>query len=234
MSKVIKGLAGIRSHQEAEQARKEAASRPKAEWLGSVFPKTLGNIVEVSFVQEMDEGATNYNPARGVGCILVEHEPPGKQGFMRRSLCTGDEGSECYGCERRKADFKEGWKTKQNLYINVAVKVDEEVKVFVLQRNANSAFAQQLIQEAIDDGTITDTMFRITKSGEGTDTIWLLKRLKTKPYVVEDDALFDIDTTVVRNIPYDEQPEYFAAVYSGPAPAGADADEPAAAADEQW
>lgn len=211
---LIKGLAQIKKNQEEQAAKAAERERPKVAWLSSVFPKKTGDVVNVRFLQELDPDMTNYDEARGVGFIVVEHNAPGPEGFKRRGKCTVDEDA-CYACERHKMDYKEGWKPKQNLYINVAMEFEGKTQVFVLSRNANSTFVQALIQEAIDEGSITDAMYRITKTGSGTQTQWIPKRLPKEPLL--DDSgltLFDLDADVVRNIEYDKQAEYYGAVYS--------------------
>lgn len=235
MSNVKKGLAAIKQYQEEQKQKAAERDRPKAEWLSSVFPKKTGDVITLEFLQELDPEATGYNEDRGVGFIIVEHEAPGKDGFKRRASCTVDSEEEdhsCYACERRKIDFKEGWKTKSNLYINVLL----EGKVYVLSRNANSPFVQQLIEEAVDEGTITGKKYKITKTGEGTGTNWLLKALKEDASGA-DVEVFNLEETVVRNIPYAKQAEYYGAVWSGPE--GESAGESSApskpsASDDEW
>lgn len=236
MAKTIKGLASIKANQDAQRERAEAGNRPKAEWFK--FPKGVQNI-NVRFLQELDPEMNNYREDRGVGFIATEHNAPGDQGWKRRGLCTIDDG-ECYACERHKMNYKEGWRQKQNLYINVLADIGEGLKPYVLTRNANSAFAQSLIEEAVDEGSITDANYRITKTGEGTTTQWLLKRLKDAPFDDSNVEVFDLDATAVREVEYEKQSEYYGAVYqedSAPAAASSDAparSKPQASADDEW
>lgn len=214
-SNTIKGLAGIKQFKAEQDAKAAERDRPKAEWLSSVFPKKTGDVIEVRFLQELDADMTNYDEARGVGFIAVEHQAPGPDGYKRRAKCTIDDGA-CYACERHKADYKEGWKQRQNLYINVLLTHDGETKPYILSRNANSTFANALVAEAIDEGSITDSMYRITKSGAGTQTQWALKRLP-KATLLDDSKVevFDLDESAVREVEYEKQAEYYGAVYSG-------------------
>lgn len=210
----ITGLAAIKKFKEEQAAKAAERERPKAEWLSSVFPKKTGDVLEGRFLQELDVDMENYDESRGVGFIAVEHQAPGPDGYKRRAKCTIDDG-ECYACERHKADYKAGWKQRQNLYINFLAVVDGEPKVFILSRNANSTFAESLIQEAIDEGSITNSMYRITKTGSGTQTQWLLKRLP-KAELLDDSKVevFDLNASAVREVEYAKQPEYYGAVYS--------------------
>jgi len=217
---VKKGLSALRAHQEEQKAKEEARNRPKAEWFSSVFPKR-GDERVIRFLQELDPVSPNFNETRGLGTLAVEHQAPGKEGYKRRALCTADEGS-CYACERHTQNYTEGWRQRTNLYINVLTEVDGELKVFVLSRNANSAFADQLIQEAVDEGSITDANYRITKTGTGTKTNWLLKRLKGDPLDDTDVEVYDLEETAIRDVSYDKQAEYYGSVYGDTAAAEGD------------
>jgi hypothetical protein len=224
----IEGLAGILKYKQQQKEKEEARNRPKAEYLSSVWPETprnksgLGDTIIGQFVQELDKGSSNYDPEKGLGLLLTEHEPPGAKGFMRRANCTDPEGEgeDCYGCERKKVDFvkdaKEGnWKTKTSLYINFATLIDGEPKVFVLSRNVNSGFFDQILDEIKDEGTLLGTSYRITKSGSGTQTSWNLKPVKDAMFDISDIEAFDLKETVERAIPYEDQAEYYGAVWSG-------------------
>jgi len=235
MAKMIKGLAGIKANQQAQQERAEAGNRPKAEWFK--FPKGQQNIT-VRFLQELDPEMKGFREDRGVGFIATEHNAPGPDGWKRRGLCTIDDG-ECYACERHKMNYKEGWRQKQNLYINVLADIGDGLKVYVLTRNANSAFAQALIEEAVLEGSIVDANYRITKTGEGTTTQWLLRRLRDEPFDDSNVEIYDLDKTAVREVEYEKQPEYYGAVYqedSSPAAAQSSAPRsaPQATADDEW
>ena len=238
MANTIKGLASIKANQKAQQERAENANRPKAEWFK--FPKGVTS-VEVRFLQELDEDMQNYREDRGVGFIAVEHNAPGNDGWKRRGLCTSDgEDSPCYACARHREDYKAGWRQKQNLYINVLVKTgDNEYKTMILTRNANSGFAQALIEEAVDESTITAVNYRITKTGEGTTTQWLLKPLKTEPFDDSNAEVFDLDKTAVREVEYDKHAAYYGEVFddgsaSAAAPSSAQAAPSAASQDDEW
>lgn len=228
---VKKGLAALRKHQEEQKAKAEAANRPKAEWFK--WPKNV-DTATVRFLQELDQDADNFNEDRGVGFLAVEHQAPGPEGYKRRGLCTIDSEGQCYACERHSQDYKEGWRQRTNLYINALVDFgDGDKKVVVLTRNANSSFTDSLIQEAVDEGSITDANYRITKTGSGTTTNWLLKRLKDTPFDDSKVELHDLDETAIRAIPYEKQADYYGAVYSGVTESDT-ASDAAAPVDEEW
>lgn len=210
----ITGLAAIKKFKDEQAAKAAERERPKAEWLSSVFPKKTGDTLEGRFLQELDVDMENYDESRGVGFIAVEHQAPGPDGYKRRAKCTIVDG-ECYACERHKADYTAGWKQRQNLYINFLAVVDGEAKTFILSRNANSTFANALIQEAIDEGSITNSMYRITKTGSGTQTQWLLKRLPKAELLDDSKAeVFDLNAAAIRDVEYEKQAEYYGAVFS--------------------
>lgn len=242
---VVKGLAAIKRHQK-EQAEKAASRGGFPEMFYRVFPKVVGNEIVVRFLQELDPDMTNYREDRGIGVIAVEHQSGGlngdeapKKGFMYKAVCTAGEG-DCYGCERHKESYKSGWRPQQQLYVNVLAEVDGELKTFVLAKNANSSFVQSLIQEAVDEGSITDANYRITKTGEGTQTQWLLKRLKSEPLNDADATVWDLESDVLKNIPYEEQAEFYGKAHEGLTPRNTEAAStsqarPAAADDnDEW
>jgi|SRR5882757_655819 len=237
MAKTIKGLASIKANQQAQQERAEAGNRPKADWFK--FGKGQTSVI-IRFLQELDPEMENYREDRGVGFIATEHNAPGPDGWKRRGLCTTDDG-ECYACERHKMNYKEGWRQKQNLYINVLADLGDGPKVYIMTRNANSSFAQALIEEAVDEGSITNANYRINKTGEGTTTQWLLKRLRDEPLDDSKVEVFDLDVAAVREVEYEKQAEYYGAVYqedSAPAASSGTAQtsrpSPAASMDDEW
>lgn len=178
-----------------------------------------------------------YREDRGIGFIATEHNAPGPDGWKRRGMCTIDDGA-CYACERHKLDYKAGWRQKQNLYINVLADLGEGPKVYILTRNGNSAFAQALIEEAVLEGSITNANFRITKTGEGTSTQWLLRRMREEPMDDSKAEVWDLDVAAVREIEYDKQPEYYGAVAdesaSTPAVSTSKAAPSVGSADDEW
>jgi hypothetical protein len=227
---VITGLAGLRAKQQ-EQAEKEAArNRPKAEYFNwkDNSKATNPDQILVQFIQELDPSATGYVEENGLAVAAVEHEAPGPKGYLARALCTLDSEGQCYACERRKADYQEGWKTKTNLYINALVDYNGkgEPVTRVISRNFNQSFAQQLMDEAVENGTITDKVYKVTRHGSGTQTVWVLSPTSKPLFKVAEPEVFDLKETVLRDISYDRQPDYFGRVWDGPE--GETADAPAA------
>jgi hypothetical protein len=201
------GLAALKRKKQENKEREEARNRPKAEWFK--FPKGV-TAVRARFLQEIDAESANYNPERGLAVLAIEHEAPGKEGFKKRANCTLDDEGRCLACSRHKLDYKAGWRQRQNFYVNALIQVEnEEPKVYMLSRNFNSPFVDQLMDAAEDDGTITDKNFRITKTGEGTKTNWILKELKDEPFDDAEAEVFSIEETALRQIPFERQEEWY-------------------------
>jgi hypothetical protein len=235
---LIKGLASIKNNQEEQKAKAAASGKKFPDMFYKVFPKR-GDEIVVRFLQELDPEMANYREDRGVGFIAVEHEAgDSDRAFMFKALCTMDSENQCYGCERHKANYKEGWRPKQNLYINVLTEIDGELKVFVIAKNANSGFVQSLIQEAIDEGSITDANYRITKTGEKSQTQWLLKRLKSEPLDDSESILWNLEEEVVKDISYADQAEFYGKAFgANQKPAEPDETRPSVATssgDDEW
>jgi len=236
MAEAIKGLAAIRKHQQEQKEKAEAMNRPKADWFK--WPDKHTNVAVVRFLQELDESAEGYQEKDGLGFIQVEHQAPGPDGYKRRANCTLETEGQCYACERHSQDRTLGWRQRQNLYINalVAFGTEKPVKVLI-QRNANSSFVQALIEEAVDEGSITNHNFKVTRVGEGTTTQWLLKRMsKDTAFDNTGVEVFDLDETAVRKIDYDKQAEYYGAVYKEESVmgSGSDSTRSESSTDAEW
>lgn len=211
MKTVAKGLAALKAKQEEEAAKAAERDRPRADWLTKIFPKDV-DPVKVVFLQELNEDSPNYNEENGLGTAIVEHTAPGAQGFKRRATCTIESEGQCYACEKHAENYREGWKQKSNFYINVSVEGHDGA--FVLSRNFNSTFVQALIGEAEDEPSITDAVYRLSKTGSGKQTQWLFKRLKEEPWDVSGIKPWNLEEAVFHDIPYEKQPEFYGAVYS--------------------
>ncbi len=200
------GLAGIRKAKEEAAARRAAFETPKADWF-----KLSGNPNgrKVYFLQELDEDSETYDAARGVVLVAVEHQAPGKEGWKARATCTFEDEGRCYACEMHKRNPQDGWKQKTSIYINV---LDEDGKVKVLSRNVNNGFVENLVEWFNESGSITRNAFKLKETGEGFNRTWTMTptQLDLDPTQVE---LYDLHKVVLRNIPYDEQEQYYGRVY---------------------
>ena len=202
---VKKGLAAIKAYQEEQEARREAAQN-KINWLKIKDKES----VEIRFLQELDESAENYSEKNGLGIFAVEHTKPGKGNFMIKALCTADDGEPCKPCEWTKEDWK--WKPASRLYINVLVRRadgTEEVAVMSQGNGKKAVIAPMVLEYAIENNTITDRWWKITRDGSDETTTY-------KPFVrqpkddvnPEDYEVFDLERCS-RKVPYEEQEAFF-------------------------
>lgn len=216
---IKKGLKEIKAYQDELERRKEEASKPKTNWLNIPDGKTYS----VRFLQELDEDAPGYSEERGVGFFATEHSNP--DDYRKKALCTIEDGA-CYGCEQKELFYKAGdnargggWKAKTRLYINVLVKDDkgkEEVAVMSQANGSKSVVAPMVLQQAIDEGTITDRWWKIKRTGQKAETSYLPMPGAPKDDVKLDEyELFDLNNCV-RDVPYDEQEAHYSVVAERP------------------
>lgn len=220
MSKTLAGLANFKAELKRREEAAAERDRPKAQYFNwkNNQNKDDKNVVYVRFLQEFDKDVPGYDESRGLPLMAVEHTAPGKEGFKRRASCTVESAEGCYACERHPEDRKKGWGQKSNFYIWALVdyKDGEGPVPVVVSRSFGSTFVEDLIDEVEKDSEnrITDKMFKIVKKGSGKDTRWkLIHAQGVELYDDTDVELLDLETAVLRAIPYEEQPAYFGAVY---------------------
>lgn len=198
----VKSLAGFK---QAEENRNQYTD---IDWL-RIDPDEA---VLVQFLQEVDEGAENFDADDGVGFINVEHVAPGKDGWKRRATCTIDDEGRCFPCE-------EGWKQKSRFYANVWYKErsgDEGVAV-LNQGWGPQTVVDTVYEAAAEDGTIKNKWFKLSRKGKGLNTkytLWPKKLEDFEDYValndLEDEVeLFDLEDEVITYIPYEKQEEFY-------------------------
>lgn len=224
---IYEGLDAIRKHKEDQEARKAAVEANKINWL-KIEPNET---VKVWFLQELDRSAEGYVKDAPLGIMATEHTNP--ENWQKKALCTIEDG-QCLGCEKHKEDWKAGWRQKSRLYINVLVERangDREVAVMSQANGSKSVIAPMLLEMAVDENTITDRWWKITRTGKGSETSYLPRpQAPSKDITIADylDKLNDLNRAV-RNVPYDEQFDFYFA-----APADAVQDTPAPAAGGGW
>ena len=231
---IQKGLKAIQAYNEELERRKEAAEAGKINWL----KMEDGESVEVRYLQELDESAENYSEKNGLGIFATEHTKPGKQNFMVKALCSMDDEEQCKGCEYHKADWKAGWKAKSRLYINVLVRRKdgtEEVAVMSQSNGAKGVIAKMLLDYAIENNTVTDRWWKITRNGEGESTTYTpFVRNPVDDVNPEDYEVFDLNRCV-RTVPYAEQEAFYIGVADKDAePEGATSDAGNSSANAEW
>lgn len=204
---IVKGLAAINKHVDAEEAKFSGSGDSNPTKWFKLADKQQAKVV---FLQELDPDSPNYSEKNDLGFLAVEHVNP--KNWRRKAVCSIDDEGACFGCEQHKKDWKAGWKQKTRLYINVLVLPEngEEPYVAVLsQGNGPKSITPTLIEYAGDDGTITDKVFTIKRSGAGaTDTSYTIRAGKEHDLNVEDYELFDLEK-VLRQIPYAQQEAHY-------------------------
>lgn len=210
----LSGLAAIRAYKkqmaeeaEAREARAKDGDSPKPKYLKLAD----GQSVKVRFLQEMDTESSNYDPSKGIGMGAIEHTGLDDK-WTYRGLCTIDEGR-CWPCEQfrgsKKGEPNSKYVQKRNYYINALVDFGDgsEPETWILNRGLNSSFVAQLMDEVEIEGTIMGQTYRVTRQGEGTGTVWMLRGMPkdTTFESVDLDAahVFDINKEVLRHIPYE-------------------------------
>ncbi|AXH67267.1 DNA binding protein [Streptomyces phage Wofford] len=211
----LKGLDAIRAYKKkmAEQAaereeRAKNAEKPRVKYLRLGVDES----VKVRFLQEMDTESRNYDPNRGVGMGAIEHQGI-DDNFKYRANCTMDTDSRCWACEKYRAAKKDSkekqYVQKKMYYINVLVDRGDgnEPEVYILSRSLNSSFVVDLMEEAEEEGSITEKTYKLTRRGAGTDSTYSIREAKndTTFNSVDFDKLeiFDIEGQVLRKIPYE-------------------------------
>lgn len=216
---IQEGLDAIKAYKEEQERRKEAADKPKTNWLNIPDGKTY----EVRFLQELDKSGAGYSEKNGLGFFATEHSNP--DDFRKKALCTIETG-ECYGCEQKELFYKAkdnvrggGWKAKSRLYINVLVRDDkgeEYVAVMSQPNGTKSVIAPMLVDEAVEQGTITNAWWKITRTGKGSETAYRARIGQPKNDVnPEDYELFDLKNCI-REVDYEDQPEHFSVTAERP------------------
>lgn len=118
------GLAEYRKRKAEEEARKEAASKPKIQRFALAKD---GDSAVIRFAQEIDFDAKNYSEERGIGFVNIFHDARGvdpKNGWKNSANCTVESQGACLPCELA-SDYsvewndRKGWKQKEKFYINV-------------------------------------------------------------------------------------------------------------------
>ncbi len=182
--------------------------------------KKHDNAVRLRFAQEMDEDAANVTD-KGLGVIFTEHATPfnkaNPKGF-RTARCTMESEGNCYGCERyadRSDENSKGWRPFQRIYVNaIAETTDDDGNKaylpFVWAQKARSSVVAQLMEYAEDADTITDAVFKFSKSGKDTDTKYNLMptRQDVAPYDASGVELYDLEK-VSPAIPYEKQAAFY-------------------------
>ena len=206
---LVRGLKAM--NQTLDKPASNSSDGPRGRWL----KLDDGQSVKIRFLQELDPDSPNYNKDAGAGFIAVEHTNP--RDYRRKALCSIDDQGRCFGCEEHRKDYKAGWKGKSRLYINVLVddgKEDPYVAILSQGSGPKSA-TPEIIQYAGETGSITDTMWRLKRTGEKTETSYSIIPLPTKDEIDAGDyELFDLEKIAVRDVPYADQESFYLGISS--------------------
>jgi hypothetical protein len=239
----LTGLDQIKRFKDEQARRKAEAEAGRLTWLSIKD----GETVQIRFLQELDKNATGYLESHGLGVLAVEHANPDR--YQQKAICTMDTEGKCWMCEQSKAAYRAGdkkkgaaWGQKQKLYINVLVeRKDKEtgeltrsVAVYGISAGSRSVIAEMIFSMAIDENTITDRWWKISRRGaELSDTTYTSIPQAPKDDVdLADYEVFDLKRCY-REIPYDEQEAFFNGVADRRPVEDTDADK-APDHDEEW
>lgn len=200
----ITGLANIKNLID----RPRSESGPKARWL----KLEDGQSVKIRFLNEVDADSKNYNTERGLAIVCAEHTNP--KDYRRKCVCTMDEEGRCYGCEMNRRDPKAGWKARLRYYTNVLVDegTDEPyVAIWSQGVGPKSPTTTTIVEYAGDTGSITNVIWRLKRTGTGTQTSYSLFPLTTdeSSFDFKGLDLYNLDETAVRQVKYSDQEAFF-------------------------
>ena len=200
----ITGLANIKNLID----RPRSESGPKARWL----KLEDGQSVKIRFLNEVDADSKNYNTERGLAIVCAEHTNP--KDYRRKCVCTMDEEGRCYGCEMNRRDPKAGWKARLRYYTNVLVDegTDEPyVAIWSQGVGPKSPTTTTIVEYAGGTGSITNVIWRLKRTGTGTQTSYSLFPLTTdeSSFDFKGLDLYNLDETAVRQVKYSDQEAFF-------------------------
>ena len=176
-----------------------------------------GQSVKIRFMQEIDGDSVNYNEKAGLAFIAVEHTNPSD--YKRKALCTIEDQGRCFGCEQHRRDPKAGWKGKSRFYANVLVDdANEEPYVAIFSQGAGPKSATpEIINYAGETGSISNLTWKLKRTGTATDTNYSIIPLPTAdvaPIDFEKYELLDLEKTAVRDVPYQDQENFYLGITS--------------------
>ena len=208
---IVRGLNALNQQMEKSEHSGEGQ---KGTWL----KLKDGQSVKIRFLQEIDPNSENYNEKAGTAFIAVEHTNP--EHFQRKALCSIEDQGRCFGCEQNRRDPKAKWGGKKRFYSNVIVDDgSKEPFVAILSQGLGpKAITEAVISWAGETGSITNTNWKVKRTGNGpTDTSYSAIPLPTsdlKPIDLDKYELFDLEKTAVRDVPYEDQENFYLGITS--------------------
>jgi hypothetical protein len=200
----ITGLANIKNLID----KPKSADGPKARWL----KLEDGQSVKIRFLNEVDADSKNYDASHGLAIVVAEHTNP--KDYRRKAVCSMDDEGKCYGCEMNRRDPKAGWKARLRYYTNVLVDegADEPyVAIWSQGVGPKSPTTTTIVEYAGDTGSITNVVWRLKRTGTGTQTSYSLFPLTTddSPFDFKGVETYELEATAVRQVKYPDQEAFF-------------------------
>lgn len=236
----LRGIGAYKARKDEADARREAAEANRVQRFAL---QKDGSEAVVRFAQEVDPSAKNYDDAQGIGFVNIEHNHPDpKQGWKNRANCSNESQGSCFACEKvrdesKPWDVRKGWKQKEKFYANVIAGEPTEVEMVVNGKNVTKKFPtnidkktgdgevylleqgtyngiwDQLVENALEDETITANFWKIKRKGSGfNDTSYTLTKLAAVPAdakKLSEFELVNIEEKVLREVPYDQQEAFY-------------------------
>ena len=200
---VVKGLANINALLDKP---KYDSDKPRVKWLKLAD----GQSVKIRFLEELDEESANYSAERGLALVVKEHVNP--KDYRRRAVDTMDSEGRDWAEEMHRKDPKAGWRGRLRFYCNVLVDDGiEEPYVAIWSMGVSKMSVFNTIREyAIETGSISSLVWKLKRSGQGTETSYTLipSVPDTEPFDWSNLEPYPIEMAL-NNIPYAEQEAFY-------------------------
>jgi hypothetical protein len=200
---VVKGLANINALLDKP---KYDSDKPRVKWLKLAD----GQSVKIRFLEELDDESANYSEDRGLALVVKEHVNP--KDYRRRAVDTMDSEGRDWAEEMHRKDPKAGWRGRLRFYCNVLVDDGiEEPYVAIWSMGVSKMSVFNTIREyAIETGSISSLVWKLKRSGQGTETSYTLipSAPDTEPFDWSNLEPYPIEMAL-NNIPYAEQEAFY-------------------------
>jgi hypothetical protein len=205
---VIKGLKNINALLDKPKYDENTA---KVRWLKLAD----GQGVNLRFIEELDEDSSSYSPDRGLALVVKEHTNP--KDYKRKAVDTMDEEGRDWAEEMHRKDPKAGWRGRLRFYCNVLVDDGIEapyVAIWSMGVSKQSAF-NTIREYAIETGSISNTRWKVKRSGQGTETSYSLfpQGPDSEPFDWTGVTPFPLESAL-NKIPYAEQEAFYLGIDS--------------------
>jgi hypothetical protein len=171
-----------------------------------------GESFKIRFLQELTQDSSNYTEERGTAEVVqVVTSPLDFRKNIRSTADMPEYDFKCFGVDQGASDYR--WKPKQHLLINIAV-YDKETgnwEVRILDQKFTPAHvANDIVEMATEFKTLMDRDYRISRTGEKSETNYSLIPLdkSEESAAVSKLELGDLNK-VYRVVPYNEQSDFF-------------------------